>query len=634
MEKQEKFSLFSEFDVYLFKEGTHYALYEKMGAHSLSVEGVEGTYFALWAPSARHVSVIGDFNEWNPSLHFLNQRADGSGIWEGFIPRTQLGDRYKFHVETFFGEFFDKGDPFAFLWEEPPKTASVITTLDYLWGDNEWLDKRKNIDWAQYPLTFYEVHLGSWMRSSDERWLNYKEIASHLVAYVKEMGFSAVEIMPVMEHPFYGSWGYQVTGFFAPTRRYGIPQDFMFLIDALHQAGIAVFLDWVPSHFPSDSHGLASFDGTALYEHLDMKQRIHPEWKSYLFNYGRTEVAEILINSALFWLDYYHADGLRVDGVASMLYLDYGRKDGEWVPNKYGGRENLQAVSFLQKLNQAIFYRFPSVQTIAEESTAWPLVTKPPYDGGLGFSLKWNMGWMHDILDYMSLDPFYRQFHQNDLTFSFMYAFSENFVLPFSHDEVVYGKRSLLWKMPGDLNQKFAQLRLLFGYMYAHPGKKLIFMGGEFGQCREWDHQRAVDWWLLGEKVHKNLQRWVQDLNRFYTEEQALHGWDFIRGGFEWIGCSDNSVSVLGFLRRVKGIPPILALFNFTPVPRFQYDVGVSEGGYWLELLNSDGEVYGGDGMGNLGGQRALDRPRNSMRYSLSLTLPPFGALFFRKEGE
>ncbi|MFA6880660.1 MAG: 1,4-alpha-glucan branching protein GlgB [Aminobacterium sp.] len=626
-------SLFSDIDTYLFKEGTHLKLYTKMGAHVVSIDGVEGVYFAVWAPNAAEVSVIGDFNNWNPEADHLSNRWDESGIWEGVVFSASCGDFYKYHIRSKKGEIFDKGDPFAFMCEKPPKTASVITSLNYEWEDTEWLEKRKTINWFSFPLSLYEVHLGSWMRKKGE-WFSYRDIADPLVAYVKKMGFTAVELMPVMEHPFYGSWGYQVTGFFAPTRRYGAPQDLMFLIDMLHRADIAVFLDWVPSHFPSDAHGLAYFDGTSLYEHSDPRQKIHPEWRSYIFNYGRTEVQEFLINSALFWIDYYHVDGLRLDGVASMLYLDYAKNDGEWIPNQYGGRENMEAVSFLRRLNEAIYLYFPDTLTIAEESTAWPLVTRPPYAGGLGFGMKWNMGWMHDILEYMKKDPFYRQYHQNDLTFSLMYAFSENYILPFSHDEVVYGKRSLLEKMPGNLEEKFSQLRLLLGYMYAHPGKKLIFMGDDFAQRREWSHEESLDWSLLDLPFHKGVQRWVHDINKIYVSEKALHVNDFKQQGFQWIACSDSSASIVGFIRKDEEENMILAIFNFTPVVRYNYRVGVPVAGYWRELLNSDGEMYGGRGEGNFGGKEAIPERWKEHSAFLSLTLPAFGALFFRKEEE
>ncbi|ADE56381.1 1,4-alpha-glucan branching protein GlgB [Aminobacterium colombiense] len=625
-------SLFSDLDTYLFKEGTHLKLYEKMGAHPLCSGETQGVYFALWAPNASQVSVIGDFNLWNPEAAPLSCRPDESGIWEGFVSSAFIGDRYKYRVVSKRGEAFDKGDPFAFAWEELPGTASIIASLHYQWNDHLWAEKRKKTNWFSYPLSIYEVHLGSWMRK-EGKFLSYREIAEQLTCYVKKMGFTAVEIMPLMEHPFYGSWGYQITGFFAPTSRYGSPQDLMFLIDTLHQADIAVFLDWVPSHFPSDEHGLAYLDGTALFEHADPRQKIHPEWRSYIFNYGRTEVREFLINSALFWLDYYHVDGLRFDGVASMLYLDYARKEGEWVPNRYGGRENIEAVSFLRRLNEAAHLCFPHIVTIAEESSAWPLVTRPSYVGGLGFGMKWNMGWMHDILKYMELDPLYRQYHHNDLTFSLMYAFSENYVLPFSHDEVVYGKRSLLEKMPGTLWQKFAQLRLLLGFMYAHPGKKLLFMGSDIAQRAEWNHEESLHWNLLKDPFHSGMQLWVRDINRVYFEEKALHEKDFSSEGFQWIDCSDSKASVLGFIRRDGEEGKVLAIFNFTPVVRHNYLVGVPEAGYWRELLNSDGEIYGGMGEGNMGGKEAMEEPLQRQPCCLSLTLPSFGALFFRKEG-
>jgi len=628
-------SLLSEQDLHLFNEGTHYQLYQKLGAHLMTVDGVRGAYFAVWAPNARQVSVIGDFSSWDRRSHALRPRGQ-SGIWEGFIPGVSAGACYKYYVISHSDDYrVEKADPFAFWSEIPPKTASVVYDLDYFWGDEEWMGRRRERNSFTSPVAIYEVHLGSWMRVPEEkhRPLGYREIAPKLAGYVERMGFTHVEFMPVMEHPFYGSWGYQTTGYFAPTSRYGTPQDFMYLIDYLHQRGIGVLLDWVPSHFPSDEHGLGYFDGTHLYEHADPRQGFHPEWKSCIFNYGRNEVRSFLMSSALFWLDVYHADGLRVDGVASMLYLDYARNEGEWIPNQFGGRENLEAVAFLRRFNEDVYKSHPSVQTIAEESTAWPMVSRPPYLGGLGFGMKWDMGWMHDTLVYFSKDPIHRQYHHNQLTFRMVYAWTENFVLPLSHDEVVYGKGSLLGKMPGDDWQKFANLRLLLGYMYAQPGKKLLFMGGEFGQWREWNHDESLDWNLLEYAPHQGLQKWVQDVNRLYRSEPALHELDFDQAGFEWIDCNDGASSTLSFIRKAKSTEDIvLVVCNFTPVARSGYRIGVPRGGLWKEILNGDSPDYGGSGLGNLGGLQAEPVPSHGRPHSLSLTLPPLAALFFKAE--
>jgi len=530
----------------------------------------------------------------------------------------------------------DKGDPYAFRWECPPKTASMVWDLQYLWGDGEWMKNRHRFNTLGAAFAVYEVHLGSWRRVPEEgnRFLTYREITPYLVNHVKEMGFTHVEFLPVMEHPFYGSWGYQTTGYFAPTARYGTPQDFMYLVDQLHQHGIGVILDWVPSHFPDDEHGLIYFDGTYLYEHADPKKRYQPEWKSYIFNLGRNEVRAFLISSGLFWLEKYHVDGLRVDAVASMLYLGYGRKDGEWAPNEYGGKENLEAIAFVKKFNEAVYKDYPDVQTIAEESTAWPMVSRPTYIGGLGFGMKWNMGWMHDTLDYFSKDPILRKYHHNQLTFSIWYAFYENFVLPLSHDEVVFGKGSLIRKMPGDDWQKFANLRLLFGYMYGHPGGKLLFMGGEFGQWDEWYHEKSLDWDLLEYPPHQQLQRWIKDLNHYYRTEPVLHELDFVKEGFEWVDLHDWEGSVISFLRKGKTTDNLLLVVcNFTPVPRKNYRVGVPRSGFWKEVLNSDAKIYGGSGHGNFGGVEATPVPSYKWKNSLSLILPPLGVLFFKSPG-
>jgi len=621
----------TDHDVYLFREGRHFRLHEKLGAHPGEVAGAPGTHFSVWAPNAESVCVMGDFNGWNPESHPLGPRWDGSGIWEGFVPGVGIGAVYKYRVAGPGGFSADKGDPYAFRCEEPPRTGSVVHGLEYAWGDGDWMARRGENNGLDRPLSIYEVHLGSWRRVPGEgnRSLGYREMAQPLAEYVAEMGFTHVEFLPVAEHPFYGSWGYQVSGYFAPTSRYGSPQDFMYLVDHLHRNGIGVILDWVPSHFPSDEHGLAYFDGTHLYEHADPRQGFHPEWKSYLFNYDRAEVPEFLISNALFWLGAYHVDGLRVDAVASMLYLDYGRPQGEWVPNRYGGRENVGAIEFLKALNRAVYERFPDVQVIAEESTAWPMVTRPAHVGGLGFGLKWNMGWMHDTLDYLSRDPVHRKYHHSKLTFSIWYAFSENFLLPLSHDEVVYGKGSLLRKMPGDDWQKFANLRLLLGYQVAHPGKKLLFMGGEFGQWSEWYHEASLDWHLLEHAAHRGVQHWVRDLNRAYRALGPLFERDFDPGGFQWVDFHDWEKSVVSFLRRgrVEG-DWVLVACNFTPVPRPGYRVGVPRGGRWREVLNSDAPCYGGSGIGNLGATEAAPIPAHGRPDSLLLTLPPLSILF------
>ncbi|MFO8032513.1 MAG: 1,4-alpha-glucan branching protein GlgB [Desulfohalobiaceae bacterium] len=628
-------SLLQEMDIYLFKQGNHLELYHKLGAHLVSRNGTPGVYFALWAPNAEYVSVKGDFNSWDPQSHPLRLRQDESGIWEGFIPGVQKGALYKYHIRSMFNNYSaDKTDPFALYMEYAYSLASVVWDLDYAWQDQGWMQSRENANSLASPISAYELHLGSWHRALEEgnRFLSYRELAPALASYLNEMGFTHVEFMPVMEHPFYGSWGYQCLGFFAPTARYGTPQDFMYLIDYLHQQGLGVILDWVPSHFPSDETGLVYFDGTHLFEHMDPKKGFHPEWKSYIFNYGRHEVRSFLLSSAMFWLDKYHADGLRVDAVASMLYLDYGREDGEWIPNEYGGRENLQAIEFIQTLNKSVYQHFPGAQTIAEESTSWPQVTRPTYTGGLGFGIKWNMGWMHDTLEYFSQDPIYRKFHQNKLTFSVWYAFTENFMLPLSHDEVVYGKGSLLDKMPGDLWQKMANLRLLLGYMYTYPGKKLLFMGAEFGQWQEWYHEEGLHWDLLKKPEHQGLQKWLKELNLIYRQEPALHQADFQQQGFEWVDFSDQENSVLCYLRQDQNQEDLfLVVCNFTPVPRHNYLVGVPAGGFWQEALNSDGQEYWGSGQGNFGGLRSSSVPCHGRFHSLSLTLPPLSIILLKR---
>ncbi|RJP20387.1 MAG: 1,4-alpha-glucan branching protein GlgB [Candidatus Abyssobacteria bacterium SURF_5] len=628
-------TLLSEDDLYLFNEGSHFRLFDKLGAHLVEREGNAGTCFSVWAPGAERVFVMGDFNEWNKSSHPLYPKGQ-SGIWEGFIEGVGKGTHYKYHIVSRYHNYrVDKADPLARYYEIPPKTASIVWDVNYSWGDAKWIQNRQSRNSHASPISIYEVHLGSWMRMAQEwqRPLTYREIAPKMAEYVKGAGFTHVQFLPVMEHPFYGSWGYQSLGYFAPTSRYGPPEDFMYLIDLLHQHEIGVILDWVPSHFPSDEHGLGYFDGTHVYEHADPKKGIQPDWNSYIFNYGRNEVRSFLISSALFWMDAYHIDALRVDAVASMLYLDYSRKDGEWVPNEFGGKENLEAIAFLRRFNAEVYKHFPTAQTIAEESTAWPMVSRPTYVGGLGFGMKWDMGWMHDILEYMSKDPVHRKFHHTLLNFRMLYAFHENFVLPLSHDEVVYGKGSLLRKMPGDDWQKFANLRLLLGYMYGQPGKKLLFMGAEFGQWDEWDHEKSLDWHLLDFPFHAGMKRWVEDLNRLYRTEPAMHVFDFDPYGFEWIDCNDSEQSVITFLR--KGHSPshtIVIACNFTPVPRHNYRIGIPHAGFWREILNSDSKDYGGSGQGNLGGIEAAPFPFHGRPNFLMATIPPMGIVFFKCE--
>jgi 1,4-alpha-glucan branching enzyme len=618
-------------DQYLFREGTHSRLYEKLGAHFSG----DATHFAVWAPNALSVAVVGDWNGWDPRVNPM--QGSDSGIWQLRVPKAKPGSVYKFHiVSRNAGYKVDKADPYAFRAEEPPRTGSMVWDLAYEWRDQAWMQERKARNALDAPWSVYEVHLGSWRRSPDnpDKPLGYRDLAPQLAEYCQKMHFTHVELMPIMEHPFYGSWGYQCTGYFAPSTRYGTPQDFMHFVDTLHQAGIGVILDWVPSHFPWDQHGLGFFDGSHLYEHADPRQGHHPDWASAIFNYGRNEVRAFLASSARFWLDKYHADGLRVDAVASMLYLDYGRKQGEWIPNRHGGRENLDAIHFLQFLNETIYRDYPDTQTIAEESTAWPQVSRPTYLGGLGFGMKWNMGWMHDTLDYMKPDPVHRKYHHDELTFSLWYAFHENFVLPLSHDEVVHGKGSLIGRMPGDAWQQFANLRLLFGTMWSHPGKKLLFMGGEFGQRREWAHESSLEWHVLQmDPRHEGVQRWVGDLNRVMREQPALHQKDFVTDGFRWVQRGDWEQSVISFLRLgYESAPPILVVCNFTPVPRYNYRLGVPRGGYWRELLNSDAPMYGGSGLGNYGGVDATPMPYEEYSHSLSITLPPLAVLFFKPE--
>lgn len=631
--KAKSLSRLTDRDLYLFREGTHGRLYECLGAHPAVVDGVAGVHFAVWAPNAKALSVIGEFNDWQPAVNSLAVLQEDSGIWEGFVAGATVGQHYKYRMESRLNNYrMDKGDPYAFTWEAPPATGSVVADIDYQWSDGDWLAERATRNGLNAPMSVYEVHLGSWRRVPEEgdRPLTYREMAPQLADYVNDMGFTHVEILPVMEHPFYGSWGYQCTGYFAPTARYGSPQDFMYLVDYLHQKGIGVILDWVPSHFPSDGHGLAYFDGTNLYEHADPRQGFHQEWKSYIFNLGRYEVRAMLLSSALFWLDKYHADGLRVDAVASMLYLDYARKDGEWIPNIHGGNENLEAISFLRMLNESTYRDHPGTQMIAEESTAWPMVSRPVYRGGLGFGLKWNMGWMHDTLAYFSLDPVFRKYHHEQITFSVWYAFQENFMLPISHDEVVHGKSSLIGKMPGDEWQQFANLRLLYGYMWAHPGKKLLFMGCEFAQRSEWNHDASLEWHLTEYPSHSGMQNWVRDLNRFYRTNPELFQRDFSTDGFRWVDCHDNEKSVLSFLRRSADGQWLLVVLNGTPIVRENYRLGVPVGGYWEECLNSDAPHYGGSGQGNMGGVNSEERPSHGDAYSVTLRLPPLAVLYFK----
>jgi len=629
--------LLSDFDLHLFAEGRHYRAYEMLGAHRLTVDGVEGVRFVVWAPNALRVSVVGDFNRWDGRRHAMRNRG-GTGLWELFIPGVPDGAAYKYEIRSREQPApFLKADPYAFAAELRPKTASIVRDLaGYRWGDGAWMARRASTDPLAAPIAVYEVQLSSWMRVPEEgnRWLTYRELAAKLIPYIKDMGFTHLELMPVTEHPFDGSWGYQTTGYFAPTSRHGSPHDFMAFVDACHRAGLGVLMDWAPAHFPDDAYALAWFDGTHLYDHADSRLGYHPEWHSRIFNFGRVEVRNFLMNSALFWLDRYHIDGLRMDAVASMLYLDYARKPGEWIPNRFGGNENLDAVEFLQEFNRVVHQEHPGTLTIAEESTAWPGVSRPTYLGGLGFSLKWNMGWMHDILDYFHLDPVHRKYHQDKLTFGLIYAFTENFILVLSHDEVVYGKQAMLTKMPGDDWQRFANLRALYGYMYAHPGKKMLFMGGEFGQWSEWNHDESLAWHLLQYAPHQGLHRFVRDLNRLYQAEPALHQVDFDWSGFQWIDFSDAEQSVIAFLRRSRDGGVVVCACNFTPVPRQGYRIGVPCPGWYRELLNSDAAAYGGSNMGNGGGVWAEALPFHGQPFSLPLTLPPFGILLLKPESQ
>ena len=631
----------TDFDLHLFNEGNHHKIYEKLGARGMTVNDVSGTLFAVWAPCARRVSVIGDFNQWDGRRHQM-RCLGSSGIWEIFIPGICEGDLYKFEIKTQSGEIYKKSDPYAFYSELRPETASVVCNIDRSeWQDKEWIKDRDSGNLFEKPVAIYEVHPGSWSRIPEEgaRFLTYRELADKLVNYVVEMGYTHIEFMPVAEHPFDGSWGYQVTGYYSVTSRYGKPEDFMYLVDQCHQNGIGVILDWVPAHFPKDGHGLARFDGTALYEHADVRQGEHPDWGTHIFNFDRNEVRNFLVSNAVFWFEKYHIDGLRVDAVASMLYLDYGKKSGEWIPNRHGGKENIGAIEFLRQLNTTVYQYFPGIMMIAEESTSWALVSKPPYVGGLGFSFKWNMGWMNDYLRYISMDPIYRKYHHNSLTFSIMYAMSENFINVLSHDEVVHGKCSMMGKMPGDYWQKFAGLRVSYGYMYGHPGKILLFMGGEFGQFIEWDYKRSLDWHLLEYDMHKKLQRFVKDLNRIYTGEKALYQVDFSYEGFEWIDCNDSDHSVVSFIRKGKNWQDMLLIVcNFTPVVYENYRIGAPYDVFFSELLNSDSEIYGGSNAGYFGGVRAEQIQYHGKPYSLNLRVPPLAMVIlkpqFNEEGD
>ncbi len=625
----------TDYDLYLLGESTHYRAWERLGAHPAEADGVAGTRFAVWAPNAERIAIVGDFNGWDETVHPMVNRGE-SGIWEGFVPGIGPGALYKYAIHSRWGGYrVQKADPYGFACEIRPQTASMVWELGgHEWGDGDWMRERGRRNAGDAPISVYEVHLGSWARVPEEgdRFLTYRELAERLVAYVKETGFTHVELLPLTEHPLDASWGYQTVGYFAPTSRFGTPQDLMFLIDTLHRNGIGVILDWVPAHFPRDEHGLGFFDGTHLYEHSDPRQGEHRDWGTFVFNYGRSEVANFLIASALFWLELYHIDGLRVDAVASMLYLDYSREEGQWIPNQYGGRENLEAIGFLKRLNEVVYQHHPDIMMVAEESTAWPMVSRPTYLGGLGFGLKWNMGWMHDSLQYFSLDPVHRKYHHDKLTFGLLYAFHENFVLPISHDEVVHGKGSMLGKMPGDDWQKFANLRAFYGYMYTMPGKQLLFMGSEFGQWREWDHDTSLDWHLLQHDSHRGLQRWVRDLNTLLRGEPALHELDFEPAGFQWLDPNDSDQSALTYLR--QGRRPedaIVVACNFTPVPRHNYRLGVPLPGHWREVLNSDAPLYGGGGQGNLGGADSTPVAAHGHQQSLNVSLPPLAVVLFKR---
>lgn len=642
----------TDFDLHLFGEGNHHRIYEKLGAHLATVDGISGVYFAVWAPSARNVSILGDFNLWDGRQHQMRKR--NNSVWELFVPDIGVGAAYKYEIKNWEGHIYEKSDPYGFFQEVRPKTASIVANLDtYTWQDSDWLDKRRHTDPMTQPIAVYELHLGSWRHASSAdkpqllagesepvqvsewntgaRFLSYYELADQLIPYVKEMGYTHIELLPIAEHPFDGSWGYQVTGYYAPTSRYGTPQDFMYFVDRCHQAGIGVIVDWVPGHFPKDGHGLAFFDGSHLYEHADPRQGEHKEWGTLVFNYSRNEVRNFLVSNVLFWFDKFHIDGIRVDAVASMLYLDYCRKEGEWVANQYGGRENLAAADFLRQVNSVLFSYYPGALSIAEESTDWPMVSWPTYVGGLGFNLKWNMGWMHDMLDYFSMDPWFRQFHQNNITFSMWYHHSENYMLALSHDEVVHGKSNIIGKMPGDEWQKFANVRCLFSYMYSHPGKKTLFMSMEFGQWSEWNVWGDLEWKLLEFEPHQKLKQFFADLNTLYKSQPALYSRDFEESGFQWIDCSDNRHSVASFIRRAQDSSDfVVVICNFTPQPHSHYRIGVPEIGFYTELFNSDARQYGGSNMGNLGGKWTDEWSCHNLPYSIDLCLPPLGTLILK----
>lgn len=624
----------TEFDLHLFHEGTHYEIFNKLGAHPMTVDGIRGVYFAVWAPNAKSVSVIGSFNNWDGGKHPMN-RVSGSGIWELFIAGINPGEMYKYEIRTQSDQYLKKADPFAFYSELRPGTASIVYDLDkYTWQDKTWIEKRDSQAPLDKPISIYEVHLGSWARSGNGSFLTYRELADRLTDYVLDMGYTHIELLPLAEHPLDDSWGYQVTGYYSVTSRYGTPEDFMYFVDKCHQKGIGVIMDWVPAHFPKDAHGLARFDGTALYEHEDPRKGEHPHWGTLIFNYGRNEVRNFLIANALFWFKKYHIDGIRVDAVASMLYLDYGREDGQWIPNKYGTNQNIEASDFLKQLNSTVYGCFPGIMMIAEESTSWPLVTKPTYMGGLGFTFKWNMGWMNDFMKYISMDPVYRKYHHNYITFSIVYAMTENFILVLSHDEVVHGKRSMIGKMPGDYWQKFAGLRAAYGFMYGHPGKKLSFMGNEFGQFIEWNFKQSMDWNLLNYDMHRKLRDYVRDLNKLYATHKALYEVDFDYAGFEWLDCNDSDNSIVSFIRKGKSPEDTLVFVcNFTPVVRHDYRIGVPEAGYYKEILNSDSEIYGGSNVGNLGGIEAEQKQHLQWQYSLSMQVPPLAVVVLKPTG-
>ncbi|MGI9469546.1 MAG: 1,4-alpha-glucan branching protein GlgB, partial [Rubripirellula sp.] len=628
-------SIFSDLDRHLIGEGRHHRLYERLGAQPRIIDDANGVNFSVWAPNAKSVQVVGDFNNWDGRQHNAKP-LEHVGIWELYIPEAKVGDKYKYRILNLNDEWVDKSDPLGFAAELPPLTASIVSDLQsYQWDDSGWMAKRRDSDPRQAAMNIYEVHLGSWQKGPGRThgWLDYRDLAKRLVDYCHRMHFTHIELMPITEHPFTGSWGYQTVGYFAPTSRHGSPEDFMFFVDYLHQHGLGVIVDWVPAHFPKDTHGLAKFDGSALFEHADVRQGEHPDWGTLIFNYGRNEVRNFLIANALFWLDKYHIDGLRVDAVASMLYLDYSREHDQWIPNRNGGRENLEAIEFLREFNEAVQEKHPGVVTAAEESTAWPGVSRPTEEGGLGFTCKWNMGWMNDTLDYFHKEPVHRSHHQNDLTFSLIYAFTENFMLPLSHDEVVHGKGAMLSQMPGDLWQKFANLRLLYSYMWTHPGKKLLFMGGEFGQWNEWNHDDGPQWELLDFENHRGVQQMVADLNRMVVENPALHQLDFSEDGFEWVDCLNARDSILVYLRKgLEGTPPLLVCANMTPVVRYDYEVGVPCSGYWKEIFNSDSTTYGGTNIGNFPGRETTGRGHHDRPDSILVNLPPLATTIFRFE--